>query len=89
MLWIYLINIHSRFIAYCVYFYDNIILNILNQLLWDEWYICAVKNVFEISSFTFTYLGLKLGNILSEKFGHYATMAGGILLIILGIYYLI
>ena len=48
-----------------------------------------VSTIFAISSFTFTYLGLKLGNILSEKFGHYATMAGGILLIILGIYYLI
>lgn len=48
-----------------------------------------VSTIFAISSLTFTYLGLKLGNILSEKIGHYATIAGGILLIILGIYYLI
>ena len=48
-----------------------------------------VSTIFAISSFTFTYLGLKLGNILSEKFGHYATITGGTLLIILGIYYLI
>lgn len=48
-----------------------------------------VSTIFAITSFTFTYLGLKLGNIISEKFGHYATILGGSLLIILGIYYLI
>ena len=48
-----------------------------------------VSTIFAISSFIFTYLGLKLGNILNEKFGHYATITGGILLVILGIYYLI
>lgn len=48
-----------------------------------------VSTIFAISSFTFTYLGLKLGNKLSEKYGHYSTIFGGSLLIILGIYYLI
>ncbi len=48
-----------------------------------------VSTIFAISSFIFTYLGLKLGNKLSEKYGYYSTIFGGSLLIILGIYYLI
>ena len=48
-----------------------------------------VSTIFAISSFIFIYLGLELGNKLSEKYGYYSTIFGGSLLIILGIYYLI
>lgn len=43
--------------------------------------------IFMICSFSFTYMGLFLGNKLNEKFGNYSTFLGGIMLIILAIYY--
>ena len=50
-------------------------------------YLC-VASIFMITSGVFTYVGLKLGNKLSDKFGKYATIVGGAILIILGIYYM-
>lgn len=46
-----------------------------------------VSTIFMLCSGMFTYIGLKLGNKLSNKFGKYATIGGGIMLIILAIYY--
>ena len=43
--------------------------------------------VFSIVSFSFTYLGLKLGNKLNQLIGKIATLIGGISLIILGVIY--
>lgn len=45
--------------------------------------------IFSFVSLTFTYLGLKLGKILSEKFGKYSMMIGSITLVLLGISHLI
>lgn len=42
--------------------------------------------IFSIVSFLFTYTGMLLGNILSNKFGKYATLIGSITLIFLGIF---
>ncbi len=44
---------------------------------------------FSLSSFFFTYLGLKLGRKISNMIGRYATLLGGITLIIIGILYMI
>ena len=44
---------------------------------------------FSLSSFLFTYLGLKLGRKISNMIGKYATLLGGITLIIIGILYMI
>lgn len=44
-----------------------------------------VSSIFMICSGLFTYLGLKLGNRLSDRFGKYATFCGGLILIILAI----
>lgn len=44
--------------------------------------------IFSLISFMFTYIGLKIGKFLSNKFGSIATTFGGILLIILGIFYI-
>jgi len=44
-------------------------------------------SIFSITSFIFTYTGLNLGNILNKKFGKYATIIGGIILLILSITY--
>ena len=47
-----------------------------------------VSSIFAVVSGFFTYLGLKLGVKLNENCGKYSTFIGGIVLIILGIYYL-
>jgi len=47
-----------------------------------------VAAIFAIVSAVFTYIGLILGNKLNDKIGKYSTILGGIILIILGIYYL-
>lgn len=47
-----------------------------------------VCSIFMICSFCFTYLGLKLGNRLNDKFGKYATVSGGGMMIVLALYYL-
>ncbi len=48
-----------------------------------------VSSIFAITSCLFTYMGLVFGNRLSDKFGKYATMGGGIVLILFGIFYMI
>ena len=50
--------------------------------------IIIPSTIFSITSFLFTYLGLKLGKTLSKKYGHYATLGGAIIILILGINYL-
>ncbi len=47
-----------------------------------------VASIFMFCSGMLTYFGLKLGNILNIKFGKYATTFGGIILILLGLYYI-
>lgn len=47
-----------------------------------------VSSIFAIVSAIFTYMGLFLGNKLSNKIGKYSTILGGIILIILGVYYI-
>lgn len=46
-----------------------------------------VSSIFMICSSLFTYLGLRLGGVLSDKFGKYATMAGGVILLMFSLYY--
>ncbi len=46
-----------------------------------------VSSIFMVCSGFFTFIGLRLGNILSDKFGKLATIGGGGMLIILAIYY--
>lgn len=47
-----------------------------------------VSSIFMIFSALFTYLGLKLGGFLSDKFGRIATMFGGSLMMILAFFYI-
>jgi putative Mn2+ efflux pump MntP len=49
--------------------------------------ICSI--IFMISSFTFTYLGLKLGKKINDKLGQISTLLGGTMLIIIGFLYII
>lgn len=46
-----------------------------------------VSTIFMMCSGIFTYVGLKFGNKLSDSFGKVATIGGGIVLIILAVYY--
>ena len=48
----------------------------------------GMASLFMIVSAIFTYVGLRMGNKLSNKFGKYATIGGGIMMIILAIYYI-
>ena len=47
-----------------------------------------VSSIFMIFSALFTYLGLKLGGFLSDRFGKVATMFGGSLMIFLAFFYI-
>lgn len=47
-----------------------------------------VSSIFAIVSGIFTILGLNLGVKINENFGKYSTFIGGIILVILGIYYM-
>lgn len=56
--------------------------NISNNVL-----MCSI--IFSITSFLFTYIGLKLGNKLNQLIGKIATIVGGIVLILFGLIYII
>ena len=53
----------------------------------DNFILCSC--VFSIISFIFTYIGLKLGNKLTQLVGQISTLVGGITLIILGAIYIL
>lgn len=53
----------------------------------NNFILCSI--IFSITSCVFTYLGLLLGNKLSELIGKLATLLGGITLILLGIIYVL
>jgi manganese efflux pump family protein len=44
--------------------------------------------IFSVLSFVFTYNGLLIGGKISKNYGKYSSVAGGLLLIIIAIYYL-
>ena len=56
------------------------------KIICNSYLLVAI--IFMLCSSFFTYLGLKLGNILSIKFGNVSTLIGGLVLIVLGIIYL-
>ncbi len=47
-----------------------------------------VSSIFMLFSGCFTYLGLKLGGFFSKRFGKLATIFGGGMMIVLGIFYI-
>jgi putative Mn2+ efflux pump MntP len=49
----------------------------------------GISFMFMIVSGSFTYIGLRMGNKLSERFGKYATISGGIIMILLAIHYIL
>jgi putative Mn2+ efflux pump MntP len=53
----------------------------------NNFIMCSI--IFSVTSFLFTYIGLKLGNKLNQLIGKIATIAGGIVLIFFGLIYII
>ena len=53
----------------------------------NNFIMCSV--IFSITSFIFTYIGLKLGSKLNQLIGKVATLIGGIALILFGLIYII
>lgn len=51
----------------------------------NNFLVCSL--IFSFTSFIFTYIGLILGNKLNKFIGRFATLIGGISLIILGIFF--
>lgn len=47
-----------------------------------------VSSIFMVISGCFTYVGLRLGGILSKRFGRFATMFGGGMMMLLGLIYI-
>ena len=62
---------------------DSFTLGIGLSVISNNYVLVAV--IFMIVSGIFTYMGLRFGNKLSERFGKYATIGGGILLCLLAI----
>lgn len=56
------------------------------SLISDNYYLCSFMFM-SVSAF-FTYLGLVLGNKLNSRFGRYATICGGVIMLILAVYYI-
>ena len=46
-----------------------------------------VSTIFALTSSIFTYIGLKLGNRINKKLGPISSLLGGIILLILSVYY--
>ena len=66
---------------------DSFSVGIGLQAIYSNPYIAAL--IFSLSSFIFTYLGLILGKKINEMIGKISTFIGGLILIIIGIFYLI
>lgn len=47
----------------------------------------SVSSVFMLCSGLFTFIGLRFGNKLSQRFGKLSTFCGGVMLLILAVYY--
>lgn len=62
---------------------DSLSVGIGLKAITNNYYLSSI--VFSLSSLTFTYLGLILGNIIGNKVGDYSKTLGGIILIIIAI----
>ena len=62
---------------------DSLTVGIGLKAITDSYLLSSV--VFSLTSLTFTYLGLVLGNIIGNKIGSYSKLFGGIILIFIAI----
>lgn len=66
---------------------DSFSLGLSLKTIYYNYYLSAL--IFSFLSAIFTYLGLKLGKYINQKVGPISTMIGGIVLIIVGFFYLV
>ena len=57
------------------------------SLISNNYLLCFIT--FMLVSFLFTYIGLRLGNKINDRLGKYATLFGGIIMIILSLRYML
>ena len=65
---------------------DSLTTGIGLSMITKKYIISAI--VFALTSSSFTYLGLNIGNKLNQKYGQLSTVIGGITLLLLGIIYI-
>ena len=62
---------------------DSLTLGIGLKAITNNFFLSSI--IFSITSLTFTYIGLSLGNIIGNKIGSFSKLLGGIILILIGI----
>ena len=65
---------------------DSFTIGITLNEIYNNYIICCI--CFSICSFIFTFLGLLLGRKISLLLGRFSTIIGGIILIVVGLFYL-
>lgn len=66
---------------------DSFSVGIGLQAITSNYILCVT--IFSITSFTFTYIGLKIGKKINNLIGKISTLIGGIILMIIGIIYIL
>lgn len=66
---------------------DSFSLGLSLKTIYYNYYLSAL--IFSFLSSIFTYIGLKLGKYINQKVGPISTLIGGIILIIVGFFYLV
>ena len=66
---------------------DSFSLGLSLKSIYNNPYFLAF--IFAVLSMTFTYIGLKLGKYINQRVGPISTLLGGIVLIIVGLFYLV
>lgn len=66
---------------------DSFSVGIGLKAIHENYLLCAF--IFSLSSYIFTFLGLKLGAKISNLIGKASTIIGGIVLIVIGVFYLL
>lgn len=83
---VHILKLKEKFLFGLAVSMDSFSVGIGLKTITDHVFLAAF--LFSICSFLFTYLGLRLGTVLSQKFGKISTRIGGVVLIFIGISYL-
>ena len=84
------VKLFNHFLGYLLFGFtvsiDSLTTGIGLSLITKNYIVAAI--IFMVISSIFTFLGLRLGNYLKLSFGRVATVFGGGMMIVLGIYYI-
>jgi len=62
---------------------DSLTVGIGLKAITNSYFLSSI--IFSLTSLTFTYLGLKLGNLIGNKIGSYSKLIGGVILIFIAV----